>query len=92
MQCPRKCVTTSVHQSGGVLWYCPTSLVDLYALMSKHTDDKIRLVAGNTGKGINNLQQVSQFWYSWRNKSRQFSSLEKNENNFTEIKHNVPYT
>lgn len=52
MQCPRKGITTSVHQSGGVLWYCPTSLADLYVLMSKHTDDKIRLVAGNTGKGI----------------------------------------
>lgn len=52
MQCPRKCITTSVHQGGDVLWYCPTSLADLYALMSKHTNDKIRLVAGNTGKGI----------------------------------------
>ena len=52
MQCPKKYITTPVHQGGGVLWYCPTSLADLYALMSKHTDDKIRLVAGNTGKGI----------------------------------------
>lgn len=52
VQCPRKHISTSVHQGGGVLWYCPTSLADLYALMSKHTEDKIRLVAGNTGKGI----------------------------------------
>ena len=51
-QCPRKRSATSGHQGGGVLWYCPTSLADLYALMSKHTEDKIRLVAGNTGKGI----------------------------------------
>ncbi|KAL9979239.1 hypothetical protein ACROYT_G016871 [Oculina patagonica] len=52
IQCPRKCVTTSFHQGGSALWYCPTSLTDLYTLMSKHTNDKIRLVAGNTGKGI----------------------------------------
>lgn len=56
IQCPRKCITTTVHQgTGDVLWYCPASLADLYALMSKHTDDKIRLVAGNTGKGIHYL-------------------------------------
>ena len=52
MQCARKCITTYVHQGGdSVLWYCPTSLADLYTLMTKHTNDNIRLVAGNTGKG-----------------------------------------
>jgi len=52
MHCPRKCEITPGYQGDGVLWYCPTSKADLYALMSKHKNDKVRLVAGNTGKGM----------------------------------------
>nr|XP_058949586.1 xanthine dehydrogenase/oxidase-like isoform X1 [Pocillopora verrucosa] len=52
LNCTRKCLTTSVYEVSGVLWYSPTTLTDLYTLMSKHKNNKIRLVAGNSGKGI----------------------------------------
>ncbi|CAH3170659.1 unnamed protein product [Porites lobata] len=52
MQCSRKCVTSPGDQIDSLIWYCPTSKSDLYALMTKYKSDKIRLVAGNTGKGI----------------------------------------
>ncbi|XP_073232045.1 xanthine dehydrogenase/oxidase-like [Porites lutea] len=52
VNCSRKCVTLSGDREANVLWYCPKSKADLYALMCKHKNDKVRLVAGNTGQGI----------------------------------------
>ncbi|XP_068702018.1 xanthine dehydrogenase/oxidase-like [Montipora foliosa] len=53
VQCQRQCITTSPGcQMGRLLWYCPTTKSDLYSLMSKYKSNKVRLVAGNTGKGI----------------------------------------
>ncbi|XP_015777058.1 PREDICTED: indole-3-acetaldehyde oxidase-like [Acropora digitifera] len=52
-QCKRQCITVSPgYQGGKVMWYCPTTKADLYSLMTKHKSNKVRLVAGNTGKGI----------------------------------------
>ncbi|XP_074617346.1 xanthine dehydrogenase/oxidase-like [Acropora palmata] len=52
-QCKRQCITVSPgYQAGKVMWYCPTTKADLYSLMTKHKSNKVRLVAGNTGKGI----------------------------------------
>ena len=44
-------MTLSGDREANVLWYCPKSKADLYALMCKHKNDKVRLVAGNTGQG-----------------------------------------
>lgn len=51
--CSREYVVKSFgYQDNSVLWYCPATKADLYTLMSKHKNDKVRLVAGNTGKGM----------------------------------------
>ena len=58
LNCARKCLTTSVCEVSGVLWYSPMTLTDLYTLMSKHKNNKIRLVAGNSGKGIQSFSKL----------------------------------
>ena len=45
-------MTSLGDQTDSLICYCPTSKSDLYALMTKYKNDKIRLVAGNTGKGM----------------------------------------
>lgn len=53
VRCSREYAVKSFgYQDNSVLWYCPVTKADLYTLMSKHKNDKVRLVAGNTGKGI----------------------------------------
>jgi len=33
------------------LWYSPSSLRDVFAIVSAHPDAVVKLVAGNTGRG-----------------------------------------
>ena len=58
LNCARKCLTTSVCEVSGVLWYSPMTLTDLYTLMSKHKNNRIRLVAGNSGKGTQSCVKI----------------------------------
>ncbi|XP_035690573.1 xanthine dehydrogenase-like isoform X4 [Branchiostoma floridae] len=36
----------------GVTWYRPTSLAELYSLLEQHSQDKYKLVCGNTAAGV----------------------------------------
>lgn len=40
------------HQESSPLWYAPTSMADLWSVFSTHADSSIRLVAGDTGRGV----------------------------------------
>ncbi|XP_048577165.1 xanthine dehydrogenase/oxidase isoform X2 [Nematostella vectensis] len=38
--------------TAGIKWYAAHSLAELYALLDHHSNDNVRMMAGNTGKGI----------------------------------------
>jgi len=48
-----KCKRPGVVPSNrsGVVWYAPTSLVQLYAILKKHQQHNGKLISGNTAKG-----------------------------------------
>ena len=67
--CPR---TGEICGGGGVcrgtlsatepLWYSPSSLRDVFAIVSAHPDAAVKLVAGNTGRGEEKEGRVHVRW------------------------------
>ena len=51
---PNKCCFTCrqcVNYNGGILWYRPSDLSEVFEIFQTHSDMNVKLIAGDTGKG-----------------------------------------